>query len=143
MGHAHIRGNDEWDEVWNFDKVANDPNLEGQRPLPAGTNTIGSLLQSVGYKTGMVGKWGLGAPLSDGVPTNREFDFFYGFNCQRQAHTHEYSFMEGADQNKFSLLINDDKSIVSVEVTSKGLKLAVTGTDGTVLDRKLIRSKGD
>jgi arylsulfatase A-like enzyme len=91
MGHAHIRGNDEWKErgeVWDFAKAVNDPNLEGQRPLPAGTNTIGSLLQSAGYKTGMVGKWGLGAPLTDGIPTNRGFDFFYGFNCQRQAHTY-------------------------------------------------------
>jgi len=89
-GHAYIRGNDEWSErgdVWNFAKAVNDPGLEGQRPLPAGTNTIGSLLQDVGYKTAIVGKWGLGAPLTDGVPTKQGFDFFYGYNCQRQAHT--------------------------------------------------------
>lgn len=90
MGHAHIRGNDEWGErgdVWNFAKAVEDPNLEGQRPLPEGTNTIASLLKTAGYKTGMVGKWGLGAPLTDGIPTNRGFDFFCGYNCQRQAHT--------------------------------------------------------
>uniref|UniRef100_UPI0032180BA7 arylsulfatase n=1 Tax=uncultured Draconibacterium sp. TaxID=1573823 RepID=UPI0032180BA7 len=90
MGHAHIRGNDEWGErgdVWNFAKAVEDPNLEGQRPLPEGTNTIASLLKMAGYKTGMVGKWGLGAPLTDGIPTNRGFDFFCGYNCQRQAHT--------------------------------------------------------
>ena len=90
MGHAHIRGNDEWGErgdVWNFAKAVEDPNLEGQRPLPKGTNTIASLLKTAGYKTGMVGKWGLGAPLTDGIPTNRGFDFFCGYNCQRQAHT--------------------------------------------------------
>ena len=35
-GHSHIRGNDEWGsrgEVWNYEKVFRDPNLEGQRPI--------------------------------------------------------------------------------------------------------------
>lgn len=89
-GHAHIRGNDEWKErgdTWNFALAVEDPNLEGQRPLPAGTNTIGTLLQSGGYKTAIVGKWGLGAPLTEGIPNKQGFDFFYGYNCQRQAHT--------------------------------------------------------
>lgn len=89
-GHAQIRGNDEWAErgaVWDFEAMANDPNLEGQRPLKTGTNTIGSLLQKAGYKTGLVGKWGLGAPLTEGIPNKQGFDFFYGYNCQRQAHT--------------------------------------------------------
>ncbi|GAB3665125.1 arylsulfatase [Echinicola sediminis] len=89
-GNAHIRGNDEWaerGEVWNFEKAVNDPNLEGQRPMPKEETTIGSVLKSVGYKTAVIGKWGLGAPLTDGIPNNRGFDFFYGYNCQRQAHT--------------------------------------------------------
>jgi arylsulfatase A-like enzyme len=89
-GHAYIRGNDEWGErgdTWNFAAAVKDPNLEGQRPLPTGTNTIGTLLQSVGYRTGIVGKWGLGAPLTEGIPNKQGFDFFYGYNCQRQAHT--------------------------------------------------------
>ncbi|MFT7033819.1 MAG: arylsulfatase A-like enzyme [Cyclobacteriaceae bacterium] len=88
-GHAYIRGNDEWasrGEVWNFAKAVEDPNLEGQRPIPANIPTIGNVLQEAGYKTGLVGKWGLGAPLTDGIPNNRGFDFFYGYNCQRQAH---------------------------------------------------------
>jgi len=89
-GHAHIRGNDEWKErgdTWNFAKAVEDPNLEGQRPLPAGTQTIGRLLQGVGYNTAVVGKWGLGAPLTEGIPNKQGFDFFFGYNCQRQAHT--------------------------------------------------------
>ena len=91
LGHAHIRGNDEWGErgeVWDFAKAVEDPNLEGQRPLPQGTNTIASLLKTAGYKTGMIGKWGLGAPLTNGIPTKQGFDFFCGYNCQRQAHTY-------------------------------------------------------
>jgi arylsulfatase len=91
LGHAQIRGNDEWAErgdVWNFEAMAADPNLEGQRPLKPGTETIGTLLQKAGYKTGVVGKWGLGAPLTEGIPNKQGFDFFFGYNCQRQAHTY-------------------------------------------------------
>jgi arylsulfatase len=91
LGHAQIRGNDEWADrgpVWDFEAMAKDPNLEGQRPLKTGTITIGTLLQSAGYKTGVVGKWGLGAPLTEGIPNKQGFDFFYGYNCQRQAHTY-------------------------------------------------------
>lgn len=88
-GNAYIRGNDEWasrGDVWDYEKAVNDPNLEGQRPLPVSEITIGKMLQEAGYQTGIVGKWGLGAPLTDGIPNNRGFDFFYGYNCQRQAH---------------------------------------------------------
>ncbi len=90
-GYAHIRSNDEWrerGEVWDFAKAVEDPNLEGQRPIPAGTQTIGKLLQLVDYQTAIVGKWGLGAPLTEGIPTKQGFDFFFGYNCQRQAHTY-------------------------------------------------------
>ncbi len=88
-GHAYIRGNDEWasrGDVWNYAKVVNDTNLEGQRPIPNDVPTLGKVLQGAGYKTAVVGKWGLGAPNTDGIPTKNGFDFFYGFNCQRQAH---------------------------------------------------------
>ncbi|MCG6926812.1 MAG: arylsulfatase [Acidobacteria bacterium] len=90
-GHAWIRGNDEMGDrgdVWDFAKMAADPNLEGQRPLPAGTRTLGRLLQEAGYATGFVGKWGLGGPLTEGIPNEQGFDFFFGYNCQRQAHTY-------------------------------------------------------
>ena len=90
LGHAHIRGNDEWRErgaVWDFEKAAEDPSLEGQRPIPDSIVTVAELLQTAGYATGAVGKWGLGAPMTEGVPNKQGFDFFYGYNCQRQAHT--------------------------------------------------------
>jgi arylsulfatase A-like enzyme len=90
-GHMQIRGNDEWGDrgpVWDYKAMIADSSLEGQRPLLAGTVTLGKLLQSAGYKTAVVGKWGLGAPHSDGAPNKQGFDFFFGFNCQRQAHTH-------------------------------------------------------
>jgi len=89
-GHAHVRGNDEWaarGEVWDFAKAVNNPKLEGQRPIPDSIVTVAELLKTKGYKTGAIGKWGLGAPNTEGVPNKQGFDFFYGYNCQRQAHT--------------------------------------------------------
>jgi arylsulfatase len=59
---------------------------EGQYPLPAGTTTIGTLLKARGYSTGAMGKWGLGPPASTGDPNNQGIDYFFGYNCQAQAH---------------------------------------------------------
>ena len=89
-GNTPIRGNDEWTErgdTWNYQAMFDDPSLEGQRPIPKNTITIAEVLKSAGYVTGMVGKWGLGAPNTEGTPNKQGFDFFYGYNCQRQAHT--------------------------------------------------------
>lgn len=89
-GHAFIRGNDEWNQrgdVWDYQAMLDDPTLEGQRPIPDSTVTIAELLKTKGYATGIFGKWGLGAPFTEGVPTEQGFDRFYGYNCQRQAHS--------------------------------------------------------
>jgi len=91
MGHSAIRGNDEWNErgsVWDYRAVAKDSTLEGQRPLPSNTITLANLLQKAEYKTGMIGKWGLGAPHTESIPNRMGFDYFFGYNCQRQAHTY-------------------------------------------------------
>jgi len=88
-GHAYIRSNDEWaerGEVWNYVKASADPRLEGQRPIPANTQSIAKILQQSGYETALIGKWGLGAPFTEGIPNKQGFDYFYGYNCQRQAH---------------------------------------------------------
>lgn len=90
-GHAYIRGNDEWSsrgDVWSYEAVIADSTLEGQRSLPSTTQTLAKLLQSSGYQTGMIGKWGLGPPHTGSIPNNMGFDYFLGYNCQRQAHTY-------------------------------------------------------
>lgn len=74
-GHTDIRGN-----------KANQP--EGQYPISASTKTVAECMQDAGYKTALVGKWGLGYPGSAGDPLKKGFDHFYGYNCQRHAHTH-------------------------------------------------------
>lgn len=88
-GNAFIRGNDEWAErgdVWSFKAMEENPSLEGQLPIPDSTVTIAKLLKKNGYKTALVGKWGLGAPMTAGEPNNQGFDYFYGSLCQRQDH---------------------------------------------------------
>jgi arylsulfatase A-like enzyme len=72
-GHAFVRGNRE-------------VKPEGQAPMPADIVTLPRILKKNGYATGMFGKWGLGAPGSASDPIEH-FDTFYGYNCQRQAHT--------------------------------------------------------
>ncbi|MEO2046521.1 MAG: arylsulfatase [Pirellulales bacterium] len=72
-GHALVRGNRE-------------VKPEGQAPMPADTVTLPLLLKKAGYVTGMFGQWGLGAPGSTSDPC-RHFDQFYGYNCQREAHS--------------------------------------------------------
>ena len=71
------------------------PELEGQAPLRAGTMTLGRMMQKAGYVTGCFGKWGLGYPGSEGEPNRQGFDRFYGYNCQRQAHTYYPPFLYG------------------------------------------------
>jgi len=74
-GHAQIRGNKEIEP-------------EGQQPMEAGTYTLGRLMQDAGYTTGIFGKWGLGYPGSESTPNKMGFDTFFGYNCQRQAHSY-------------------------------------------------------
>lgn len=95
-GHAQIRFNNEMTErgaVNNYDSVYVHKELEGQFPLQANTMTIGRMMQQAGYTTGCFGKWGLGYPGSEGTPNKQGFDQFYGYNCQRQAHTYYPPFL--------------------------------------------------
>ncbi|MCW9707995.1 arylsulfatase [Fodinibius salsisoli] len=90
-GHAYIRGNDEWGErgdVWSIQAMRDDPELEGQRPIPDSTVTVAEVLKKGGYQTAAIGKWGLGAPKTEGHPNEQGFDFFYGYIGQRQAHNY-------------------------------------------------------
>ena len=61
---------------------------EGQYPIPEHEVTIAELLREQGYATGAFGKWGLGFPDSEGDPLHQGFDRFYGYNCQRHAHSY-------------------------------------------------------
>lgn len=73
-GHAYIRNNRE-------------VKPEGQWPIPAEEVTMAELFKRRGYATGAFGKWGLGFVGTTGDPNKQGFDLFYGYNCQREAHS--------------------------------------------------------
>ena len=72
MGHAYIRNNYETKGY--------------QLAIPKETLTVAKIFKQAGYKTGAIGKWGLGGPDTEGNPNNQGFDLFYGNLGQVQAH---------------------------------------------------------
>jgi arylsulfatase A-like enzyme len=57
-------------------------------PLPANTITVAQLLKTQGYATAVIGKWGMGMFDTTGSPLKKGFDHFFGYNCQRHAHSY-------------------------------------------------------
>jgi arylsulfatase A-like enzyme len=79
-GHAEIRGNRQAKLSFpEFD--------EGQHPISAEAVTMAEVFRKAGYRTGAIGKWGLGPVGSTGDPNKQGFDLFYGYNCQAVAHS--------------------------------------------------------
>ncbi len=68
-GHARIRSN-------------------SRVPLELEDVTVAEVLKSVGYATGIVGKWGLGEPDTTGIPTRQGFDQWFGYLDQHHAHNY-------------------------------------------------------
>ena len=60
--------------------------------------TIAEVLKENGYVTAAIGKWGLGFPGSEGDPNKQGFDLFFGYNCQRHAHSYYPSYLWSDDQ---------------------------------------------
>jgi arylsulfatase A len=66
-GHAWIRGN-------------------GEIALREEDVTVGMALRDAGYRTAVIGKWGLGPPGTSGQPDKKGFDYSFGFLDHRHAH---------------------------------------------------------
>ena len=66
-GHAWIRGN-------------------GDIPLRDEDVTIGEVLKGAGYRTAVIGKWGLGVEGTSGEPNKQGFDYAFGYLDHRHAH---------------------------------------------------------
>lgn len=84
-GHCPIRGNYEVPP-------------EGQLPLPDETVTIAEVAKAAGYSTATFGKWGMGYFDSTGSPFNQGVDHFFGYNCQRHAHSYFPTYLYDDDQ---------------------------------------------
>ncbi|UCD27798.1 MAG: arylsulfatase [Planctomycetota bacterium] len=50
--------------------------------------TVAEILKKAGYKTGIIGKWGLGKADSTGIPNRQGFDEWFGY--LGHAHAHNY-----------------------------------------------------
>jgi arylsulfatase A-like enzyme len=62
--------------------------------------TIAEVLKGAGYTTALIGKWGLGGPRSDGIPTKNGFDSFYGYLGNSPAHNYYPTFLWRNEQKE-------------------------------------------
>ncbi|KMT66440.1 N-acetylgalactosamine 6-sulfatase [Catenovulum maritimum] len=72
MGHTPVRGN---------------AGVKTQTLAPEDI-TVAEVLKDAGYKTALVGKWGLGDDGNTGLPNDQGFDYFFGYLNQVHAHNH-------------------------------------------------------
>ena len=72
-GHTRVRGN----------AGADNP---AAQTLVEGDITFARVLQQAGYRTGLIGKWGLGLVDQPGEPRKQGFDTYFGFLSQTHAH---------------------------------------------------------
>ncbi len=83
---------------------------EGQKPLPANTITVAQILHDAGYATACMGKWGMGMFDTTGSPLKLGFDHFFGYNCQRHAHSYFPTYLYN-DDKRFDLPGNTGKGV--------------------------------
>src|SRR5436309_8011250 len=55
-------------------------------PLRSEDVTVAEVLRGAGYRTAVIGKWGLGQPGSTGEPNKKGFEYAFGFLDHRHAH---------------------------------------------------------
>ena len=96
-GHCPVRGNYEVPP-------------EGQLPLPEKTVTIAEVAKGAGYATATFGKWGMGFFDTPGSPHKQGVDHFFGYNCQRHAHSYFPTYLWD-DDHAFILPGNDGQRV--------------------------------
>jgi uncharacterized sulfatase len=108
-GHTFIRGN-------------------AAVPLRPEDKTVAEMLKTAGYKTGLVGKWGLGDQETTGIPNRQGFDFFFGYLNQIRAHN---SYPDYLWRNEDKELLPNE-IILATDGYAKGI--------GSVSSNKLVHS---
>lgn len=82
QGHTRVRGNA-------------GPHNPAAQALQPGDVTVADVLQKAGYRTTLIGKWGLGdvGAAESGLPRKQGFDEFFGYLNQHHAHNHFPDFL--------------------------------------------------
>lgn len=123
QGHANVRDN-------SFDKALDD------------NHTLGRVMQSAGYSTAIIGKWGVqGSPefssAAEAFPTKRGFDFFFGYLDHGAGHRH-YPKEDGALgttlvlwENSTNITANADKCYSTDLFTARAKKWIVDHNTAT------------
>ncbi|MCG8449230.1 MAG: arylsulfatase, partial [Pirellulales bacterium] len=95
-GHATVRGNPAWTAIG--------------KPVNIGPDdtTVAEELQRAGYRTAIIGKWGLAEREDKGMPSRQGFDYFYGYRGHGEAH-HYYPERLWRNDEPFDLPQNDTK----------------------------------
>ena len=89
LGHAEVRSNRD---------SGNGRIFPGQWPITTEIVTVAEVLKDAGYATGAFGKWGLGPSNTTGSPIKQGFDRYFGFNCQRNAHSFYPPFLDSDER---------------------------------------------
>jgi arylsulfatase A-like enzyme len=86
QGHTRIRGNGDAKKIR---LLAEDP-------------SVAKILKSVGYRTAVLGKWGLGeyGGAESGLPAAQGFDEFFGYLNHQHAHNHFPDFLWDQEQKR-------------------------------------------
>jgi arylsulfatase A-like enzyme len=81
-GHTRVRGN----------AGAGNPAAQALQPADV---TVAGVLQKAGYRSALIGKWGLGdvGKAESGLPRKHGFDEFFGYLNQQHAHNHFTDFL--------------------------------------------------
>ena len=89
--------------------------IRGNNPVPLRRNdvTVARVLKDGGYRTGLIGKWGLGLEDTTGIPNRQGFDSFFGYLGQVHAHNYYPDF----------LWKNQEKVRVSGNVVEEGVAI--------------------
>ncbi len=87
-GHAWIRGN-------------------GEHPLRPEDVTVAMALREAGYRTAVIGKWGLGLAGTAGQPDRKGFEYSFGFLDHRHAHR-QYTDHLFRNSERVEVNLNDD-----------------------------------
>lgn len=93
-GHTYVRGNK-------------------RVPLRPEDVTVADVLKQAGYRTGIIGKWGLGEPDTTGIPNRKGFDYWFGYLNQHHAHNYWPDYL-WRNETKVPLANVVEKNVASV-----------------------------